>query len=290
MLQSWSVIAVALGYIGLLFLVATYGDRTRRADRPRHADLSALARDLLHVVDVLRLGRARLAHRLRLPDDLHRPGGDAGARLSADPAHRPAGQGAEHHLDRRLHRRALRQAPGGGGDRRLDRHHRFDPLHRAATQGGVVLARRDPRPHRRRDRRDRAAARRPRAVRRAHHGGVRHVVWHPPHRRHRAPGRPDARDRHRIDHQAHRLRSGRRVRHLRDVRRPVGAVSRGDGTARHRQGAHHRAHYLDLRGDDLALVRCHRAAAAPVPRHRRREPQRSARCAAPPGCSRFTWC
>src|SRR6516165_6286417 len=35
MLQSWSVIAVALGYIGLLFLVASYGDRTRRGDRPR---------------------------------------------------------------------------------------------------------------------------------------------------------------------------------------------------------------------------------------------------------------
>ncbi len=35
MLQSWSVIAVALGYIGLLFVVASYGDRTRRADRPR---------------------------------------------------------------------------------------------------------------------------------------------------------------------------------------------------------------------------------------------------------------
>src|ERR1700741_3596541 len=35
MLQSWAVIAVALGYIGLLFLVASYGDRTRRADRPR---------------------------------------------------------------------------------------------------------------------------------------------------------------------------------------------------------------------------------------------------------------
>src|SRR5262245_34497554 len=35
MLQSWSVIAVALGYIGILFLVATYGHRTRRADRPR---------------------------------------------------------------------------------------------------------------------------------------------------------------------------------------------------------------------------------------------------------------
>src|SRR5262245_36380332 len=35
MLQSWSVIAVALGYIGLLFIIASYGDRTRRADRPR---------------------------------------------------------------------------------------------------------------------------------------------------------------------------------------------------------------------------------------------------------------
>src|SRR5262249_48779856 len=35
MLQSWSVIAVALGYVGILFLVATYGDRTRRADRSR---------------------------------------------------------------------------------------------------------------------------------------------------------------------------------------------------------------------------------------------------------------
>ena len=29
MLQGWVVIAVALGYIGLLFLVASYGDRTR---------------------------------------------------------------------------------------------------------------------------------------------------------------------------------------------------------------------------------------------------------------------
>ena len=27
MLQGWVVIAVALGYIGLLFLVASYGDR-----------------------------------------------------------------------------------------------------------------------------------------------------------------------------------------------------------------------------------------------------------------------
>src|SRR6185312_8969670 len=33
MLQGWAVIAVALAYIGLLFLVASYGDRVRRFGR-----------------------------------------------------------------------------------------------------------------------------------------------------------------------------------------------------------------------------------------------------------------
>jgi Na+/proline symporter/signal transduction histidine kinase len=33
MLQGWAVIAVALGYIGLLFVVASYGDRVRQLDR-----------------------------------------------------------------------------------------------------------------------------------------------------------------------------------------------------------------------------------------------------------------
>ena len=144
MLQGWVVIAVALGYIGLLFVVASYGDRVRglgRDGRGAAADLSAVARDLLHLVDLLRLGRARLAHRLRLPHHLYRPGADDRAGLAADRAHRAARQGAEHHLDRRLHRRALRQEPGGRRDRRADRHHRHDSLHRAAAQGGVVLAR-----------------------------------------------------------------------------------------------------------------------------------------------------
>ena len=61
-----------------------------------------------------------------------------GLGYAADRAHRAARQGAEHHLDRRLHRRALRQEPGGGGDRRADRHRRHHSLHRAAAQGGVV--------------------------------------------------------------------------------------------------------------------------------------------------------
>jgi len=39
MLQGWVVIAVALGYIGLLFLVASYGDRARRFGRESRARL-----------------------------------------------------------------------------------------------------------------------------------------------------------------------------------------------------------------------------------------------------------
>src|SRR5947209_2798182 len=39
MLQGWVVIAVALGYIGLLFLVASYGDRIRRLGREGRARL-----------------------------------------------------------------------------------------------------------------------------------------------------------------------------------------------------------------------------------------------------------
>src|SRR6187399_1524931 len=39
MLQGWVVIAVALAYIGLLFLVASYGDRTRGLGRENRSRL-----------------------------------------------------------------------------------------------------------------------------------------------------------------------------------------------------------------------------------------------------------
>ena len=290
MLQGWVVVAVALGYIGLLFVVASYGDRVREFGRTAAADLSAVARDLLHVVDVLRLGRPRLAHRLRLPHHLHRPDPDDRARPAADPAGRAARQGAEHHLDRRLHRRALRQGPGGRRDRRADRDPRHHPLHRAAAQGGVGVAQHHPRPHRRRLRHGAAGVRRHRAVRRAVDGGVRRAVRHPPHRRHRAPGRPDAGDRGGVDRQAGRLRRGRRVRDVLDVRRPDRAVHAGDGAARHRRRADARAADRHADRDDAAVVRRDPAAAAAVPRHGGREQQRGARSGARRGCSRSISC
>ena len=81
-------------------------------------------------------------------------------------------------------------------------------------------------------RRHPAAARRHRAVRGAVDGDLRGAVRHPPYRRHRAPGRLDAGDRHRIDRQAVRLPGGRHLRDLLDVRRPGRAVRGGGATAR----------------------------------------------------------
>ena len=107
-----------------------------RGDIQPSQHLCLVAGGLLHVVDLLRLGRPRLAsagstswpsisgrsccHRLRLP---------------ADAAHRAPRQGAEHHLHRRLRRRALRQERAGRGARHHHRGHRRRALHRAAAEG-----------------------------------------------------------------------------------------------------------------------------------------------------------
>ena len=120
MLQGWVVVAVAFSYIGLQFVVASYGDRVRQLDRIKSlavADLSALTCDLVRVVDVLRLGGFGFTHRLRLPHYLSRANPNDRAWLAADHAHRAAGQDPEHHLDRGLHRGALWQEPNGGDNR-----------------------------------------------------------------------------------------------------------------------------------------------------------------------------
>ena len=184
--------------------------------RPRrHDDLSAVAGDLLHLLDLLRLGRLRHPHQRRFPRDLCRPDPDDRAVHAAAAPRDPARQVAEHHLDRRLHRRALRQEPGGGRNGGADRDHRIGALHRAAAQGDVVLAGDHP---------ERGQGvlldpdhRRHRAGGDAGDGGVRGAVRHPPDRRHRTPARPDAGGRHRIHRQAGRLPRRRPLRHLLDV-------------------------------------------------------------------------
>src|SRR5262245_9190076 len=233
--------------------------------------LSAFTGDLLHVVDVLWVGGAGLTDRLRLPDDLCRA--DPGDRvlLALDHAHRAPRQDAEHHLDRRFHRRALRQ----GADRcrrgGADRDHRHDSLHRTPAQGGVVLADHDSCAYWPRERRDAAGPGRHRALRRGGDGDLRRSVWHPSYRRDRASGRVDAGDRNRIDRQARRLRRGRRIRHVLDVRWAAFAFRPSPATAQHCRRAHPRAGFRHAPRDDAAVRVRHRVAAAPVPRNRRRE-------------------
>ncbi len=153
MLQGWVVVIVALGYIGLLFVVASYGDRMRKLGRDGRLRLLIYPLSLaIYCTSWTFFGSVGLASRtgfefltiyvgpiliIGLAFPLHHP-------------HRAAGQGAQHHLDRRLHRGALRQGAGGGGDRRADRHHRHHSVHRAAAQGGVVVAEHHPRPRARR--------------------------------------------------------------------------------------------------------------------------------------------
>ena len=59
MLQGWFIVAVALGYIGLLFLIASYGDRTRsrrRESMQATLDLQASDYEIFRAIaeDILR--------------------------------------------------------------------------------------------------------------------------------------------------------------------------------------------------------------------------------------------
>ena len=144
MLQGWVVIAVALGYIGLLFVVASYGDRGRSLGRVGRSRLLIYPLSLaIYCTSWTFFGSVGLASRTGF-DFLTIYIGPIlmiGLCWPLMHAHRAARQSAEHHLDRRLHRRALRQAAGGGRDRRADRDRRHDSLYRAAAQSGVGVAR-----------------------------------------------------------------------------------------------------------------------------------------------------
>ena len=109
--------------------------------------------------------------------------------------------------------------------------------------------------------------RRHRADRDAGDGGLRGAVRHPPDRRHRTPAWPDAGGRHRIHHQAGGLPRRRRLRHVLDVQPARTDRTRDEDAG---GGARHRLHALDrqLPHHGAAVVLRHHAAAAPVPRQR----------------------
>ena len=235
MLQGWVVVAVALGYIGLLFVVASYGDRVRQLGRDGRSRLLIYPLSLaIYCTSWTFFGSVGLASRT----------GFDFLTIYVGPI-LMIGLGAP--LIMRIVRLAKAQNITSIADFIAARYGKGQAvaatvaliaivgtipyialqLKAVSSSLGTILAHVADR-HRRRA----AGARRHRAVRRAVDGGLRGAVRHPPHRRHRAPGRPDAGDRRRVDRQAVRVPRGRRVRHVLDVRRADRAVLAGDGAAR----------------------------------------------------------
>ena len=222
-MQGWFIVIIAIAYVTLLFAIASLGDRALGAFAagPGAAlHLRAQPRHLLHLLDLLRLGRPVLRARPRIPRHLYRPGAGVRVRLSAAQPHRAAGQDREDHLDRRLPRRALRQELHRRGDRHADRHHRRGALYRAAAEGDLRLGQPDGRALHRLAALLRSVRQRHLAGRGHAAGAVCRAVRHPPCRRHRASGRAGAGGRGRNRGQARRLPGDRPDGHLPALRRP----------------------------------------------------------------------
>src|SRR5258708_7057800 len=261
MLHAWGVIAAALGYIGFLFLVASYGDRLSPTQRGRANGLIYPLSLAIYCTSWTFFGSVGFASRTSIDFLAIYIGPILMVGLCTPLLRRyPARQVAEHHLDRRLHRRALRQEPGGRRDGGADRDRRLGPLYRAPAQGDVVVAGNHP---------ERGQGflldpdhRRHRAGGDAGDGGVRRAVRNPADRRHRTPARPDAGDRHRIHRQAGRLSHRGRLRHLLDVLAGRADRTRDEDPG---SGARDRLHALDRPfpdHDTVVVLRDHAAAAA----------------------------
>gem|GEM_PF-3960182 len=235
-------------------------------------------------MDLLRQRRARRGQRGRLPADLPRADADGGAVVGGAAQDDPHQQGQPDHLDRRLHRRALRQEHGarraGHGDRGGGR----DPVHRAAAQGRVDQLP-DPAAVSRGGDAAQGAGRGPvqghGAVRGAAAGRVHAAVRHAPPRRHRAARGHGRGDRLRVGGQAAVVPRRRRLRDLLALRRVRRRVRPGAHAARHRGAADagRRGRHLRVLGlADLPVDALHPVPAATVPDQRGRERQRE-----PPG-------
>ena len=235
-MQGWFVVLVAVAYVTMLFVDRQPWRPMGVVDRrqPRAAlYLRAQPGHILHVLDVLRIGRTGDGAQPRIPRHLYRPGSRLRVRLRAAEAHREARQGRENHVDRRFPRRALRQELLRGLDRHPDRHCRRHPLYRAAAQGDLRFGQPDDRVLYGRAAFLRSVPQRHFTGRGAAAGFVRRAVRHAPRRRDRAPGRADPRRRGGVGRQARRLSGGRpacRLRAVRRARRPyrqAGGKQRG---------------------------------------------------------------
>ncbi len=273
MLHDWGVIAAAFGYIGFLFLVASYGDRLSPTQRGRASALIYPLSLAIYCTSWTFFGSVGFASRTSV-DFLAIYVGPILMIALCTPLLRRVIQLAK---SQNITSIAVRQEPGGCRDRRGDRDHRIGSLHRAPAQGRGVVARNHP--QRRPGLLIYSDRRGYRADRDAGDGGLRGAVRNPPDRRDGTSAWLDAGGRHRIHRETGSLYRGRRIRHVLDVhtRRADRARDEDPGS-----GARHQLHAIDRQFPDhdaVVVLRDH-AAAAPVSRQRGREFQR---CRGGPG-------
>ncbi len=234
MLQGWVVVAVALGYIGLLFVVASYGDRIRHLGRARLLIYPlSLA---IYCTSWTFFGSVGLASRTGFDFLTIYVGPILMIGLGLPLILRVVRLAKAQNITSIADFIAARYGKGQAVAATVALIAILGTIPYIALQLKAVSASLEhhPRPHRNRWRPRAACVRRHRAVRCAVDGRLRRAVRHPPHRRHRASGRPDAGDRRGIDRQAGRLPGRRYLRDVLDVRRADRAVLAGDGAARYR--------------------------------------------------------
>ena len=278
MLQGWVVIAVALGYIGLLFLVASYGDRVRGLGREGRARLLIYPLSLaIYCTSWTFFGSVGSASRSGyefltiyigpvLMIGLFAP-------LLARVVRLAKGQNITSIADFIAARYGKSQAVAATVTLiAIIGTVPYIALQLKAVSFSLetIIAHVVPTGEARTP-----DAGRHGAVRRDVDGGVRGAVRHPAYRRDRAPGRPDAGDRRGIHRQAGGVPGGRHLRHLLDVRRPGGAVQPRHAIAAGGLRADPRARRRHADHDDAVVVRRDPAAAAAIPRGGRREQRRA---------------
>ncbi len=225
MLANWVVIVAAFGYIGLLFAIASYGDRVSGQPRGRAGVLIYPLSLAIYCTSWTFFGSVGLATRTGIEFLAIYAGPILMVGLGTPLLMRVVRLAKTHNITSIADFIAARYGKSQAVAATVAIIALIGSIPYIALQLKAVASSLETvHGHRRRGA---AGDRRRGADRDVRDGDVRRAVRHAPRRRDRAPERPDPRDRDRVDRQAVRLHRRRRVRDVLDVR-PDRAAETGD--------------------------------------------------------------